>query len=334
MKAVVYGAGAIGSLLGAILHKAGHDVALVARQNHVNMIREHGLKVKGLEEFIIEINATTEPSCIDGADVVFLTVKTQDTTRAVEEFSSYLGTSTPVVSLQNGIRNPKLISELIGPTRVIPGVVRFTASYLTPGEIEYTRKGNCIIGELDGKETERIKQLCDYMSSGITTEISTNIESDLWAKLVLNLMNLPLALTGSGFPKSLQNKHLRQILVASWDEGRNVVKESGIEPNYRVLDQLMAVFSNDALFESWMKQEIDSHDFISSTYQSLLRGTSIEEEFLTGEILSLGEKYGIATPVSSLLMQKLQNMMHSGNIEPISPETLWNSIDIVKSSKS
>ncbi|MFW9767579.1 MAG: ketopantoate reductase family protein [Candidatus Thorarchaeota archaeon] len=332
MKAVVYGAGAIGSILGATLHRAGHDVVLVARQNHVDMIREHGLKVKGLEDFTIRINATTDSSCVDGADVVFLTVKTQDTTLAVEEFSPHLGKSTPVVSLQNGIRNPTLISEVIGTMRVIPGVVRFTASYLEPGEIEYTRKGNCIIGELDGTETERIKRLCDYMSSGIPTDISTNIESDLWAKLVLNLMNLPLALTGSGFPKSLKNKHLRQILVATWDEGRNVVKKSGIEPNYRVLDQLMTVLSNDASFEPWMKQERDSLDFISSTYQSLLRGSSSEEEFLTGEIVSLGEIYGLATPVNSLLMQKLQNMIHSGNIELISPETLWNSIDNVKSS--
>ncbi|MFW9795366.1 MAG: ketopantoate reductase family protein, partial [Candidatus Thorarchaeota archaeon] len=293
---------------------------------------EHGLKVKGLEDFTIRINATTDSSCVEGADVVFLTVKTQDTTLAVEEFSPHLGKSTPVVSLQNGIRNPMLISKVIGTERVIPGVVRFTASYLKPGEIEYTRKGICIIGELDGNETERIKRLCDYMSSGITTDISTDIEGDLWAKLVLNLMNLPLTLTGSGFPQGLNNKHLRQILVATWNEGRNVVKASGIEPNYRVLDQLIGVLSNDAFFEAWMKQEEDSLDFLPSTYQSLLRGTSSEEEFLTGEILYLGNKSGLATPVNSLLMQKLENMIQSGNIKPIPPETLWKSIDDVKSS--
>ena len=332
VKAVVYGAGAVGSLLGAILHRAGHNVLLVARQNHVDMIQEHGLKIKGLEDFTIRINATTDSSSVEGADVVFLTVKTQDTTLAVEEFSPHLGKSTPVVSLQNGIRNPMLISEVIGTKRVIPGVVRFTASYLKPGETEYTRRGNCIIGELDGKETERIKKLCDYMSSGITTDISTNIEGDLWAKLVLNLMNLPLTLTGSGFPTGLKNKHLRQILVATWDEGRNVVKTSGIEPSYQVLDQLMAILSNDAFFEAWMKQERDSLDFIPSTYQSLRRGTSSEEEFLTGEILRLGEKSGLATPVNSLLMQKLQNMIKSGKIEPIPPENLWASISDAKSS--
>ncbi|MHA1909999.1 MAG: ketopantoate reductase family protein, partial [Candidatus Thorarchaeota archaeon] len=156
---MVYGAGAIGSILGATIQKAGHEVILLARQNHVKAIRDSGLRVKGLEEFTTGIDATTEPNCVKEADVVFLTVKTQDTKQAVKEFAPYLGESTPVVSLQNGIRNPEFISELIDRGRVIPGVVRFTASYLQPGEIEYTRAGNCIIGELDGKVTNRIEKI-------------------------------------------------------------------------------------------------------------------------------------------------------------------------------
>ena len=100
----------------------------------------------------------------------------------------------------------------------------------------------------------------------------------------------------------------------------------------QVLDQLIGVLSNDAFFEAWMKQEKDSLDFLPSTYQSLLRGSSSEEKFLTGEILHLGEKNGLATPVNSLLMRKLENMIQSGHIKPIPPETLWNSIDEVKSS--
>ena len=322
----MYGAGAIGSLLGATLHKAGHEVVLLARANHVNMIREQGLKVKGIEEFTTNINTTTEPSCVEGADVVFLTVKTQDTKQAVEEFSSYLGESTPVVSLQNGVRNPEFISEVIGKERVIPGVVRFTASYLQPGQVEFTREGNCIIGELDGEVTIRIKETCEYMSSGIKTDISTNIEGDLWAKLVLNLINLPLTLAGLGFPKGLENKHLRQSILATWDEGHNVVKTSGIIPTYRVLDQLIAVLSNDAAFEVWLGQESNSIEIYPSTYQSLIRGSSSEIDYLTGEIIRLGEKIGVNTPVNSLLIQKFQNMIQNGKIEHIQPENLWNSI--------
>ena len=332
MKSVVFGAGAIGSLLGATLCRAGHDVALVARQNHVKMIQEHGLKVTGLEDFTIKIEATTESSVVERADVVFLTVKSQDTKQAVEEFSSHLRKSTPVVSLQNGIRNPHFISEIIGKERIIPGVVRFTASYLKPGEIEYTRKGNCIIGELNGTETDRIQEICDYLSSGIPTNVSTNIEGDLWAKLVLNIMNLPLTLTGLGFPRGLDNKHLRDTLIATWVEGRKVVQASGIKPNYQVLDQLMNVLDNDSFFAAWLEQERDSLETFPSTYQSLSRGSSTEDEFLTGEVVHLGEKIGLATPVNSLLMQELRNMVQSGKIEPIPPENLWALISDAKSS--
>ena len=113
MRSVVFGAGAIGSLLGATLCRAGHDVVLVARPNHVNMIQEHGLKITGLEDFTIRIEATTESSVVKEADVVLLTVKSQDTRQAVEEFSSYLGKSIPVVSLQNGIRNPNFILYML-----------------------------------------------------------------------------------------------------------------------------------------------------------------------------------------------------------------------------
>jgi 2-dehydropantoate 2-reductase len=326
LRSVVYGAGAIGSLLGTTIHKAGQEVVLLARPNHVKAIQKHGLKVKGVENFKIRANVTTEPNCVEEADVVFLTVKTQDTKQAVEEFSPYLGESTPVVSLQNGIRNPQFISEIIGKERVIPGVVRFTGSYLQPGVIEYTRKGNCIIGELDGEVTTRIKKIGEYMSLGILTEISTNIEGEMWAKLILNLINIPLTLTGLGFPKGLKNKHLRKSVVASWEEGRNAVKASRITPTYRVLDQLIAALSNDTLFEAWIDQERNSLEIHPSTYQSLIRGSSSESEFLTGEVIHLGEKNGIPTPVNSLLMKELQNMIQSGIIEPIPPENLWNLI--------
>ncbi|MFW9910581.1 MAG: ketopantoate reductase family protein, partial [Candidatus Thorarchaeota archaeon] len=332
MKSVVYGAGAIGSILGATLRNAGHEVVLVARPKHVIAIREHGLEVKGVEEFTIEIDATTEPDCVEEADIVFLTVKTQDTKQAVEEFSSHLGKSTPVVSLQNGIRNPEFISEIIGKERVIPGVVRFTASYLQPGVIEYTRTGPCIIGRFDGEKTSRMKKICEYMSSGIMTEVSTNIEGDMWAKLVLNLINLPMTLTGLGFPRGLKNRYFQQCLIATWEEGHNVVKESGIKPTYRILDQLIRVLKDDSLFEAWFDQERNSIETYPSTLQSLIRGSSDESEYLTGEIIRLGEEIGLVTPVNSLLMRKFQGMTETGIIEYIPAEKLWGSIAEVLSS--
>ncbi|MHA1936529.1 MAG: ketopantoate reductase family protein [Candidatus Thorarchaeota archaeon] len=132
MRSVVYGAGAIGSVLGARLHRAERNVTLVAR----NRINQKGLRVSGIEEYVVNVDATSESSIVEGADLVFLTVKTQDTKTAVEEFSPYLEDSASVVSLQNGLQNPAIIASIIGEERVVPGVVRFMASYLKPGEVE------------------------------------------------------------------------------------------------------------------------------------------------------------------------------------------------------
>ena len=125
LRSVVYGAGAIGSVLGAQLHKTGRMVNLLARPDHASAIEERGLKVSGIVDYTVRIDTSIISSTVKDADIVFLTVKTQDTKRAVEEFAPYLGESTLVVSLQNGVRNSEIISDIIGETRVIPGVVRF-----------------------------------------------------------------------------------------------------------------------------------------------------------------------------------------------------------------
>jgi ketopantoate reductase len=141
-----------------------------------------------------------------------------------------------------------------------------------------------------------------------------------------------MTLTGLGFPKGLKDKHFRQCLVATWEEGRKVVEESGIKPTYKILDQLIMVFNNDSLFGAWMNQEKDSLETYPSTLQSLLRGSSDESEFLTGEVIRLGEEIGTTTPVNSLLMREFLKMIESGNIEYIPSEVLWNSITSADSS--
>ena len=222
LKSVVYGAGAIGSVLGARLHQAERDVVLVARPNHVNAINEKGLSVSGIEEYVVKVPASSDPSVVKNADLVFLTVKTQDTKTAVEELYPYLQDSASVVSLQNGVRNPEIIASIVGEDMVVPGVVRFMASYLKPGEVEYTWKGNCIIGESSGVVTDRIKRISEYVSPAVETRTSTNIEGEMWTKLILNLINIPLALTDMTFPFGFRDRHLRLITEAAWSEGYNV----------------------------------------------------------------------------------------------------------------
>ncbi|MHA2230424.1 MAG: ketopantoate reductase family protein [Candidatus Thorarchaeota archaeon] len=327
MRSVVYGAGAIGSVLGARLHRAERNVTLVARPNHANRINQKGLRVSGIEEYVVNVNATSESSIVEGADIVFLTVKTQDTKTAVEEFSPYLEDYASVVSLQNGLQNPEIITSIIGEERVVPGVVRFMASYLKPGEVEYTWKGNCIIGEMNGVITDRIKRISGYLSSAIETHSSNNIEGDMWTKLILNLINIPLALTGISFPFGFKDKYVRLITEAAWSEGIAVVKAAEIRADYQDLNTWLGLLKDDARRNAWMSQLSPDIRVHPSTHQSLVRGSTDESDYLAGEIVRLGERIGMKTPVNIALIQELRHILQGDSIEYMLPEKLWQIIE-------
>jgi len=330
VRSVVYGAGAIGSVLGARLHRAGHDVVLVARAGHVNAINEKGLRVFGIEEYVVEVAASSDPSVVKGADLVFLTVKTQDTKTAVEEFSPYLEDSAYVVSLQNGVRNPEIIASIVGEERTVAGVVRFMASYLKPREVEYTWKGNCIIGEMEGTVTDRMKRIAEYVSPTVETRTSTNIGGEMWTKLILNLINIPLALTGMSFPFGFRDEHLRLITEAAWSEGVDVARAAGIKADYQDLEMWLGLLKDGARRNAWMSQLSPDIRVHPSTHQALVRGSTDESDYLTGEIIRLGVEVGVETPVNTLLMQKIQDVLRSSSIEYVESEDLWRQIEDAK----
>jgi 2-dehydropantoate 2-reductase len=264
---------------------------------------------------------------VEGADLVFLTVKTQDTKTAVEEFSPYLEDSASVVSMQNGVQNPEIIASIIGEERVVPGVVRFMASYLKPGEVEYTWKGNCIIGETNGVISDRIKQISEYLFPAIQTDSSVNIEGDMWTKLILNLINIPLALTGISFPFGFNDKYVRLITEAAWSEGIEVVKAAGIKADYQDLNTWLGLLKDDARRNAWMSQLSPDTRVHPSTHQSLVRGSTDESDYLAGEIIRLGERIGTRTPVNIALIQELRHIMQGDSIEYMQPEKLWQIIE-------
>jgi len=327
MKSVVYGAGAVGSVLGARLFNADKNVVLVARPNHTAAINQKGLKITGIEDYTIPIPASADPSIVNEADLIFLTVKAQDTELAVEEFAPFLRDSAVVISLQNGVRNPDLIARIVGEDRTIPGIVRLSATYLNPGEVIYTHDGICIIGERTGMITERLKWICDYMTSGVPTRMSTIIEAELWGKLVMNLLNVPFALTGLPFPKGFEDKYLRLITIAAMNEGMNTVEAAGIRAEYHNLIPFLKILENEARITDWLSNEPSTKfQRYVSTHQSVIKGKEGESSFLTGEIVHLGEKIGIKTPINSYLIYLIQEQTKRASLKYLSSQEIWQAL--------
>ena len=160
MEYVVVGAGAIGGTIGARLARDGHDVLLCdADPEHVTAVNERGLTIEGpVEQFTARVAAVSPDELPDPLGAVLLAVKSQHTGVALDAIGPRLAPDGFVVSLQNGVNEP-VIAARLGKERTVGAFVNFGADYLAPGRIFVGGKGALYVGELDGRESERLARL-------------------------------------------------------------------------------------------------------------------------------------------------------------------------------
>ena len=134
MRYVIYGAGAIGGVVGARLHQAGHEVALIARGAHLEAIERDGLTLTTpAEQVTLRIPAASDPAQLavgETDDVVLLAVKSQDTAGALQTLRAAGAGDVPIVCLQNGVENERVCARLFGD--VYGAVVMAPADHLRP----------------------------------------------------------------------------------------------------------------------------------------------------------------------------------------------------------
>lgn len=190
MTVLIIGAGAIGGSLGACLIRAGHDVLLVdAAEAHVQAIARDGLRIEGRERFFVRARAIL-PDDLNAAlgggapHTVYLTVKAQHTASALRPLLPLLGSSSVVVSMQNGL-NPPEVARAVGAERTLAACINsMAADYLEPGRILFGGPGTIRLGELDGRVTGRVSRLVellvrDYVAN---TKVTSNVWGHLWGK--------------------------------------------------------------------------------------------------------------------------------------------------------
>jgi len=314
-KIVVIGAGAVGSLIGGLLARAGENVTLVARQAHVEAIRAKGLRIKGiLGELTITIKATEGLDF--RPDLALLAVKTQDVESACRPSIAYLG-DTPIVTLQNGVRSDEIVASLLPRENVISGVVMLNAQFLTAGEITYARGGLLVIGEAFGPNGQRAREIQALLRRAIRTEVSDDIRAAHWTKLLMNnLANGLEAMTGLTVGECMRYPGLRKIGVWTLKEGYRAMKKTGLRlaplPGIP-LRLLMFVIRSPLPVAAWLLGlSMGSLETLSSTLQSLRRSRPTEIDYLNGEIVRLGQAAGMATPYNSKVVELVGHVEKSG----------------------
>ena len=163
MRVAVYGAGDVGACFGGRLARAGADVHLIARGDHLDALRGDGLRVESVDgDFSADLPATDDPADIGRCDVVLFSVKPLDTAAAAREFGPLLGDDTAVVSLQNGLDNEETLVAEIGQEHVMGGVAHIFSTIAEPSVVEHTGSPTSFtFGELDGTRSDRAERFLE-----------------------------------------------------------------------------------------------------------------------------------------------------------------------------
>lgn len=296
MRYVVIGAGAVGGTIGVRLHEAGRDVTVVARGAHLAAIQEHGLRLdEPGRSRTVRLPASADVKDIDWQpdDVALLCTKTQDSTDVLDALAD-VAPDVPVVCVQNGVANERWAAGRFA--EVLAVCVVLAAEHLMPGRVvvhSAPTPGILDIGRFPHGSGGLAEQIAaDLTAAGFSSRPDEAIMRWKYRKLMSNLGNAAEAACGYDDPD------LRALHRAASAEGELCLAAAGIavasvEDDRNRRGDLISMQPVDGVARKG-----------GSTWQSLQRGTgSVEVEYLNGEIVALGARHGVATPVNTLLLE-------------------------------
>jgi 2-dehydropantoate 2-reductase len=282
----VMGAGAVGCYYGAMLARAGHEVTLVARPQHVEAVRRSGLRLetKAFDERV-RLGASTDPASVRGARVVLFAVKSPDTETAGAAIAPHLEGDAAILTLQNGVDNAERLAATLG-REVIPAVVYVAVEMAGAGHVRHHGRGELVIGP--SRASEAIAAA--FRAAGVPVEISDNVAGALWAKLIVNsAYNALSAITQLPYGRLVQGAGVPEVMRDVVDECLAVARRAGVE------------VPGD-MHEATRKIAVTMPAQLSSTAQDLARGKKTEIEHLNGFVVRKGALLGVPTPVNRTLL--------------------------------
>ena len=286
LKIAVMGAGAVGCYYGGMLARAGHDVVLIARPQHVQAIASVGLRLQSQTfDEQIQLQATTDASAVQGADLVLFCVKSSDTEAAGRLMQPYLRADAMVMCLQNGVDNADRLRSVLPDHTVSAAVVYVATEMAGPGHVKHNGRGDLVI-----EPSVSSKAVAEALTAaGVPTVISNNVRGELWAKLILNCAyNAVSAIAQLPYGKTVVGAGVQDVMRDVVAECLAVAKAEGVQ----VAGDVHAAVAK--LAGSMPKQS-------SSTAQDLARGKPTEIDYLNGLIVQRGTALGIATPANRVL---------------------------------
>lgn len=319
-RIAILGAGAVGSYIGSKLVENGFkNVDFIARSGYKSL-KENGLIIKNYTNnspYNLKVNALAK--LVGEYDLILICVKSKDTQIAAEQAVNHLSNTGYVVSIQNGVENPDIISAYIKPEKVITNVIYLTAIMQEKGVLEYDAEAMIVYGNINGCLSKEIEEYGEILkTAGIKGKYSDNIKKYQWTKLMLNIVLNPLtALFRKTFYKMSSFNEAVTLSRYLFNEARQAAAYCGVE---------IEESEYDKIYQRCMEHK----NFKSSMYQDIESNRNPEIDAILGVVVRTHEKNGSVAPYCDSIL-KVMNVLYGGWFQ-ISP-TLAADVLVINSKK-
>ena len=325
MKLAIYGAGSLGTILGAYISRAGVPVDLINRNKaHVEALQSKGARVVGTVQFTQQVTACTPAEMSGRYDIIFLMTKQQNNAETVQMLKDYLADDGVLVTFQNGLPEMQ-IAKVLGEERVLGCTVAWGATMQGPGICELTSSPDALSFSLGAVSQRRsghfakVKELLEHMG---TVEVEENFIGTRWSKLLINAAFSGMsAVLGCTFGEAAGPKESRRIVQKLIKECIDVCRAGGIriEPVQgkdivRLLD-----YSNPlkrAFAFMIIPVAIRKHAKLkASMLQDIEKGKLTEVDAINGAVSDYGRMVGCPTPANDKVVEIIHRI-EKGELKP------------------
>jgi 2-dehydropantoate 2-reductase len=317
----VLGAGAMGSIVGAHLARAGHSVVMLARSQRAREIEQRGLRIKGLIELSQSVPVISDPSKFKGAAVLIVATKTHATTAALAPLQQAdIGTA---FSMQNGLmKNDQLIAAL-GQQRVLGSLADASGELLPSGEVLFTRNTMLYLGELDGRNSDRAQSIATTIArSGVRASAVTGVLNLEWSKFAswAGMMILSVT-TRANTWKYLIDPDASRVLIRLVREVGALATACGIQLSDRSTLPVASLCAGSeqqaiaALKDLGFRLKSSAPEHRMSTLQDLLAGRALEVEETLGYAVRQGRQAGVSLPLLDAFYHLITGINQIGSLQ-------------------
>ncbi|MFT3818882.1 MAG: 2-dehydropantoate 2-reductase [Rubrivivax sp.] len=303
MKTIILGGGALGSIIGAHLHRAGRDVVIVAREPRAGLLAREGVRITGIADFVAKVPIVREVAEAADGDLYINALKTFQSPAVIGALRPRPGAWA--FSVQNGVYKNAELAAVFGEEGVLGASAMISGEVLPDGAVRFTVNDSLLIGEPAGGRSERCGAIATMLDeAGVRTAVSPAIRSVEWAKYAIFVPSFCLAtITRKETHRFLQHPGTAAVMAALAREMAAIAAAEGVTlPASGVFSAagLAAVDMQEAVrltraFGDHMAANAPRHKV--SALQDLERGRQTEVEEIVGHACLLAQRHGLDLPV-------------------------------------